>query len=576
MVIYQLLVRLFSNRNTKPVLNGTIAENGTGKFNEITSKALEELKALGITHIWYTGILEHATMSDFTAFNIQPDDWRLVKGRAGSPFAIKDYFDVSPELAVDVANRMTEFEELIKRTHAMEMKAIIEFIPNHVARGYHTECVEGKMNFFGSEDDINKDFDPQNNFYYLNNTTFSPPADYFPLGIEDIPAHSKTHVEWPAKVTGNNVLSAAPSTNDWFETVKLNFGVNIFNGNTKYFDPIPKTWIYFREILFYWAGKGVDGFRCDMAEMVPVEFWSWIIPQVKAVYKDVFFIGEIYQPEQYADYIYSGRFDYLYDKAGLYDKLVAVVKEEVNADEIYSPVSNTISFSDHMLYFLENHDEVRIASQKFAKNPWAGIPAMALLSTISKGPVMIYFGQEVGETADIPAGFGGGNGRTTIYDYWNAPEHQKWMNNGSFDGGQLSNSQKTLRNYYQKLLTLLNSQEAITDGNMLYADADIKAMEDTTANSKYIFAFYRFTTKQRLLIIVNFSRTHYFKVGFNIDLDKWYSMYGSLTATYEFKELLSGAILSANSSGNDKLLSNELEIVIPPSGAQVYLINEVI
>ena len=574
-VIYQLLVRLFGNKNTSLQQNGTIEQNGVGKFNDISPKALEEIRILGATHIYFTGILEHATMSDFTSFGIQPDDWRLVKGRAGSPFAIKDYFDVSPELAVDVNNRMKEFEEMLARTHKNGMKAIIDFIPNHVARGYHSESVEGRRNFFGNGDDIEKAFDPQNNFYYIRNEFFTPPADYHPLGISDLPDYTKTHVEWPAKVTGNNVISAFPSTNDWFETVKLNFGIDVFNQCMKYFDPVPKTWIYFREVLFYWISKGVDGFRCDMAEMVPVEFWSWIIPQVKEENADVIFIAEIYQPDAYADYIYKGQFDYLYDKAGLYDKLVSVLKDESPAEAISVSIAATASFSEHMLYFMENHDEIRIASQKFARNSWAGIPAITLCCTISKGPVMIYFGQEVGETADVQAGFGGGNGRTTIYDYWNAPEHQKWMNNGAFDGGQLNNSQKTLRTYYSNLLSVLNMHKAFYAGDLAMATENIETTEDATLKSRYLFSYFRYTDEERILVVLNFNREAFLKVNFSLDLEKWQFMNGRPAQAFKLTELAGGKNLFIKDVEEEKILNYGIEMVIPPSGALIYLIEEV-
>ena len=575
LVIYQLLVRLFGNCQTSPVLNGTMEENGVGKFNDISDKALEEIKLLGATHVWYTGILEHATMTDFSSYLIQPDDWRLVKGRAGSPFAIKDYFDVSPELAVNINDRMVEFEQLISRTHKQGLRAIIDFIPNHVARNYHSESVDGKNNFFGGDDDCAVPFHPQNNYYYILDQSFAPPADYFPLGMESFPDEQKIYIEAPAKVTGNNVISANPGTNDWFETVKLNFGIDIFNGHSRYFDPIPKTWLYMKEVLLFWTKKGVDGFRCDMAEMVPVEFWSWVIPQIKMLNPDVDFIAEIYQPDQYRNYIDNGRFDYIYDKAGLYDKLCAVLKGDAPAEEISACIEKTSDFSHQMLCFLENHDETRVASKHFVRNAWAAIPAMAILSTVNKGPVMVYFGQEVGETADERAGFGGGNGRTTIYDYWNVPELQKWVNKGAFDGAALSSSQLMLRNYYQQLLNIANRNEAVVHGGFLVANDDIEVEEESTAKSKFLYAYYRYTEAQKLLIIVNFNREKYFTILFNMKFQKWQMMNGSRAVTFLFKELLSEKSLQARGDDAQNLFHQSLQLVIPPSGALIYSIEEI-
>ena len=104
-VVYQVFTRLFGNTNTTNKPWGTIEENGVGKFNDFTPKALSEIKALGVTHIWYTGVPHHNVITDYTAYGITNDDPDVVKGRAGSPYAVKDYYNVNPDLAVDVKNR---------------------------------------------------------------------------------------------------------------------------------------------------------------------------------------------------------------------------------------------------------------------------------------------------------------------------------------------------------------------------------------------------------------------------------------------------------------------------------------
>ena len=567
------MVRLFGNQKTDHRLNGTLEENGVGKFKDITDNALQELKLLGATHIWYTGILEHATMTDFTAYGIQPDDWRLVKGRAGSPFAIKDYFDVSPELAVNVPNRMKEFDQLLERTHEQGLKAIIDFIPNHVARNYHSDSEIGKVNFFGVNDDVSAPFDPRNNFYYLPGEVFMPPVDYHPLDISDFPEEAKIFVEIPAKVTGNDVRDAHPGISDWFETVKLNLGVNIFNFNSKHFDPVPSTWNILKEVLSFWVAKGIDGFRCDMAEMVPVEFWSWVIPIIKQQNPEVVFIAEIYKPEEYRDYIYNGTFDYIYDKAGMYDTLVGVLKEDISASEISECINYNAPLSGHLLNFLENHDELRLASQHFTKSAWAAIPAMIICATISNGPILFYFGQEVGETADIRAGFGGGNGRTTIYDYWNMPELQKWINNGAFDGGGLTESQKTLRSFYKRLLTISNEYIALRCGEMQVAEEEITVSDESPDKSKFMFAFFRYTDEQRILVIVNFNRNSFFTINFNPNFSKWSSMGGTRSVNFIFTDLLTGKNSKTTGSENDLLLSTPFQIAVPPSNGLIYTIE---
>ena len=134
------MTRLFGNQTTTNKAYGTLEENGVGKFNDINETALKGIKELGTTHVWFTGVLEHATLSDNTKLGIPLDDADVVKGRAGSPYAIKDYYDVNPDLAVDIKNRVQEFEQLINRTHAQGMKVIIDFVPNHVARFYKSEA----------------------------------------------------------------------------------------------------------------------------------------------------------------------------------------------------------------------------------------------------------------------------------------------------------------------------------------------------------------------------------------------------------------------------------------------------
>ena len=508
LIIYQIFTRLFGNKITRNKTYGTLEENGVGKFNEISAKALTEIKKLGTTHVWYTGIIEHATMTDYTAFGIKTDDADVVKGRAGSPYAIKDYYDVNPDLAVDVKNRMAEFQALVDRTHQQGLKVIIDFVPNHVARTYHSDARPNGTEDFGASDNTQVSFDPQNNFYYIPGQQLVVPKEYNPLGTEEKALQEDgKYIENPAKVTGNDVFSATPSVNDWFETIKLNYGVDIQHNHTKHFEPTPSTWLKMRDILVFWANKGVDGFRCDMAEMVPVEFWGWVIPQIKAVNQDIIFIAEIYNPHEYHNYIQTGHFDFLYDKVGLYDSLRRLMEGKGNtADITKSWKVETRGISSHMLRFLENHDEQRIASDFFAGTPWAAVPAMTVSATLSSGPVMLYFGQEVGEPGKGEEGFQGEDGRTTIFDYWGVPEHQKWMNNGEFDGGRLSPDQQKLRSFYSQLLNLTRAEEALRSGQ--FYQLHPHSVGDHGHGSHKIYAYLRYTPKKKLLIAVNFDRDH--------------------------------------------------------------------
>ena len=153
-VVYQVFTRLFGNTNTTNKSWGTIEENGVGKFNDFTDEALEAIKELGVSHMWYTGVLHHAMVTDYSEFGLPGDDPDVVKGRAGSPYSVKDYYNVNPDLAEDPARRIEEFEALIARTHAHGLKVIIDIVPNHVARTYHSVTNPKGVSDFGASDDI--------------------------------------------------------------------------------------------------------------------------------------------------------------------------------------------------------------------------------------------------------------------------------------------------------------------------------------------------------------------------------------------------------------------------------------
>jgi glycosidase len=561
LVIYQLMTRLFGNKVALNKPYGTITENGCGKFNDITDKALDEIKALGVSHVWYTGVIEHATMTDYTAAGIPADDADVVKGRAGSPYAIKDYYDVAPDLAVTVKNRMSEYEALIKRTHDHGLKVLMDFIPNHVARSYKSDAKPPGVVDLGATDDKTKAFAPNNNFYYLPGKAFVVPANYNPLGPLKGPREDGKYAENPAKATGNDVFSEAPSVNDWFETVKLNYGVDYVNGRKTYFEPVPDTWKKMRDILGFWAGKNVDGFRCDMVEMVPVEFWAWVIPELKKVKPGLVFIGEAYNPKEYRTYLEKGHFDFLYDKVGLYDDLRKLMRQEGTTEDItkvWKEESN--GFSSHMLRFLENHDEQRIASPDFATDPKRAIPAMAVTATLASGPVMLYFGQEVGEPARGAEGFSSEDGRSSIFDYWGVPEHQKWLNQGKFDGGKLSPEQKSLRDYYRRLLTLTSSSDAIRKGRFYeLQDANNLGKE---YNQRHLYTYLRYTDKQQLLIVVNFSADKTYKPTINIPAEAMTAMGLSTKKFYTYTNLLA-----------EDEPRNSLNLTLAPLSAQIFEIK---
>ena len=479
-IIYQLFPRWFANYNETRKRDGSKEENGCGKFVDINAHALKSIVDLGATHVWYTGVIRHATS--------QYNNPAITKGKAGSPYAITDYYDVDPDLAKNEAKRMQEFEDLVARTHEAGLGVIIDFVPNHVARQYKSLCKPAGVEDLGEKDNPDWAFSPLNNFYYI-------PGERFTLD-KDLQGYE----EFPAKVTGNDCFTSHPGLNDWYETIKLNYGVYYQGGGEKQFFPIPSTWTKMRDILLFWASKGVDGVRVDMAEMVPVEFFAWAISQVKKKHKKFFFIGECYDPRQYDAYLAAG-FDYLYDKVGMYDYLRGVTSKGWPAAGITNQwMQHGDERLKHMLYFLENHDEQRIASGFWCGSGRCAEPAMIVAATLNQCPVMIYSGQELGERGMDMEGFSGMDGRTSIFDYWGVKSLQAWANKGKFDGAKMNDVQHEIRDFYQRLLTLARDNKAIKNGQMY----DITYAQGEGFDKQQHYAFLRHAKGETLLVVVNF------------------------------------------------------------------------
>ena len=492
--IYQVLPRLYGNTTANNIPGGDIHENGCGKLGDFTPEALKRIKDFGFTHIWYTGVLEHATQTDYTTYGIAKDHPAVVKGKAGSPYAIKDYYDICPDLAAAPDKRMKEFDALVRRTHKAGLKMLIDFVPNHVARSYHSDAKPARVKDLGEGDDMAKGFSPQNNFYYLPGQMFSTE------NFEEDRAANVPYREYPAKVTGNNCFSPRPGRNDWYETVKLNYGVDFYAGGTANFDPVPDTWDKMTAILLFWAKKGVDGFRCDMAEMVPAEFWAYAIAKVKEKYPKLIFVAEVYNPAEYRRYLQSG-FDYLYDKVGLYDTLRAVVRGEASASCITGQWQCVDDIRTHMLYFLENHDEQRIASDFFAGSGEKARPALAVSAFMGTNPLMIYAGQELGERGMDAEGFSGRDGRTTIFDYWHVDTLDRLCHG---DLLACTPEQQALYAYYNNIVKLCNSEAALREGtfyDLQYANY----VADNGYNADRQYAFLRAAGKEKMLIVANFA-----------------------------------------------------------------------
>ncbi len=492
-IIYQLLPRLFTNYCETPTVGGTIEQNGSGKLNDINSAILGEIRDLGATHVWYTGVIEHAHDADYTRYGIPRHNPYVIKGHAGSPYAITDYYDINPDLAVDVPHRMDEFEALVKRTHEAGLKVIIDFVPNHVGRQYYSDAKPAGIEDLGHGDNHEMFFTPGNNFYYITRQQFAP---HINLGNG-----KDAYVEFPAKASGNDCFNAFPGQNDWYDTIKLNYGID-YGNHTEHFDPIPDTWFKMLHILRFWASKGIDGFRCDMVFMVPLEFWHWAIPQVKQHYPDIVFIAEIYDVSLYRPFIDYGGFDYLYDKVNLYDTLRAVETQNHSAALLTNCWQTVEGIAPNMLNFLENHDEQRFASPFYAGDATKVLPSLVVSTMMSTGPMMIYFGQELGEPGSDAEGFSGLDGRTTIFDYWSVASVRRWLNRGDCKG-KLTEQEKELREMYRRVLRLANSEDAVREGS--FFDLMYVNYENPGLNPHRHYAFMRSHGDSTLVIVVNFG-----------------------------------------------------------------------
>lgn len=521
-VIYQLMVRTFGNTCETSQPNGSITQNGCGKFADITPVALASLKRMGFTHLWLTGVLEQ---SSCTAYPNRPaDDPAVVKGLAGSPYAIKDYFDVCPDYALVPDQRMDEFKSLLARCKSSGFRVLIDFVPNHVARSYASD-VRPDLSF-GHDDDPSEFFVRDNHFFYLNDQHpgGGPPLKLpSPADLDGVTLYApESRI---GRVSGNNVVSWQPSKHDWFETAKLNYGHDFTTGrNTSHLPgpkahdaEVPKTWRTMDAILAYWQAVGVDGFRADMAHMVPMEFWRWAIHRCHDRNAQVFFVAEAYDNDpakltdgQVLDALIDAGFNAVYD-ATCYDIIQGIYQAGKWANDL-DPLTFSGKRFHQSLRYAENHDEVRLANP----NHWGGLgmkvgkPVSAVLFAMGCGPVMLYNGQEVGEPA-VSSHDGGTHARTSILDYLSMPEFAKWVNGHAFDGDRLSNEQKSLRDWYGKLIGVTQAR-AFTSGHFYGLNHDNKEnpafgrVGDETCSGHWLYAFLRRDSKsgQAFLVLVNF------------------------------------------------------------------------
>lgn len=492
-IIYQIFLRLFGNCKTlNPVFNGSRDENGCGGFSALSAEVLQFLADKGFTHIWLTGIIRHATKTDYSTFGFPAAHPDTVKGMAGSPYAISDFFELDPDLAERIENRWSEFEECKNRIHAAGLKLIVDFVPNHTARQYSspTAQVLGLADL-GQKDDNSVFFSPQNNYYYLPGEPLILPQN---VGDE-------AYIEYPAKATGNDCFSASPSIFDWYETIKLNYGHHPKEG-VLYANPVPNTWIYMKEVLRFWAKKGVDGFRCDMVELVPVPFWNWLLPALSHEFPHLIFIAEVYNPDRYPEFLAAG-FHFLYDKVGLYDALVNLLLGKGAVAGLMQVWQKQEGYGERMLRFLENHDEVRLASKHAVGDAKKVVPAWATLCLMSSGPIMLYMAQELGEKAEGAPGYSGDDGKTTIFDYYQIPTLSRWLNNGKLNKNQLTDEEADLQKRYFEILKLASSEPAFSDGS--FYDLQFSNQQNPNYPADTTYAFLRFQGSHAYLAIQSFS-----------------------------------------------------------------------
>lgn len=503
-IIYQVLPRLWGNDNESPVKGGNLSENGTGKLSDIDKNTLEYLKWLGCSHVWLTGIIRHSTQT--SEAGCTPSHPQFVKGKAGSPYAICDYFDVNPYLADDPENRIAEFEALIGRTHEAGLKVIVDFVPNHVSRDYGKVSPTEGHPVLGAEDDKSVHWKSENDFFYYPGQHLTLPSP--------VPEGFTPYEEFPAMATGNNCYSANPGVNDWYETVKINYG-----------DEHTPTWDKMYDIIDFWAGKGVDGFRCDMVELVPKSFMKWLISKAKAKYPSLIFIAEVYKKEEYNEYIRSVGFDFLYDKSGLYDTLKTIVDKSVNDNgmpvELWQAASGITrnwqflgDIQPYMLNFLENHDEQRFASDFFGRDAMKTFAPLYVSLFLNTAPFMIYFGEEVGERGMDHEGFSGQDGRTTIFDWWSVASVRrlrKLIASGAYTSldpekiaqAGLERGEAEVFCRFAKAIRTAAEDEAIRKGSTY--DLCYCNMSSDGFDKNRHYAFLRDHNEHTLLIAVNFS-----------------------------------------------------------------------
>lgn len=258
----------------------------------------------------------------------------------------------------------------------------------------------------------------------------------------------------------------------------------------------PETRTAMLDILRFWAARGVDGFRCDMVELVPAEALGELISAVKADFPDLLFVAEAYQKDNYRRYLDEVGFDLLYDKSGLYDTLRAVCCAGATARGITWNWQWLGDMQPRMLNFLENHDEQRLASPEFLGDARRGLAPLACSLLFNTAPFMLYFGQEVGEN-----GSDGACGRTSIFN-WCDPPGLRALWHALHGGKPLTEAEAKLQMRYRELLQYAKLPAFSAGGtwDLTYCNEGAPGYDPDRH-----FAFVRFDSGQAWLVACNFS-----------------------------------------------------------------------
>ena len=374
-----------------------------GTFDAVTAQ-LERIKNMGIEIIWLMPV-----------HPISKEKRKESADDLGSYYAVSDFRAINPNYGT-----MEDFEELVAKAHELDMKVILDWVPNHTGWD-HPWITE--------------------------------------------------HPDFYTQVDGEIVDPINPDTGEswgWTDVADLNYDN----------DEMRKTMI--SDMAFWVKEKGVDGFRCDVAHGVPVDFWEQAVKELRAIKgKDLFLLAEAEQPEL------AGLFNMSYGW-GFHHMLHKVLKgeEEFTAiEENVADFENRFGSNHYPLMFTTNHDE----------NSWAGTvferygdahKAMAVLTFTINGMPLIYSGQEAGLDKQL-----------------------KFFTKDAIDWKDYP-----LQDFYTQLLQLKKDNPALWNGDF---GGELKVMP-TDEDSK-VYTYLRQKEKNKVFVAINFSKN---QAGFEWPFEK--------------------------------------------------------